>query len=182
MPDVELQHCSQNERRIKRVPRTLKAKSSSAIGDQASTLRPMTDTPQSPTDWFEQMFAETDSPEWKLRFEQEKQFEREVLYAGLTDLNTGFDSSSIGHFSPAHFFIVIDRCEALNIEVIGIEVLAISVEPAWKAGLVEMEFFGARVRLGAPIRPGVHGVVRHHHLCDLRCARCTFQVKPEAGR
>jgi hypothetical protein len=99
----------------------------------------MTDTPQSPTDWFEQMFAETDSPEWKLRFEQEKQFEREVLYAGLTDLNTGFDSSSIGHFSPAHFFIVIDRCEALNIEVIGIEVLAISVEPAWKAGLVEIE-------------------------------------------
>ena len=49
-------------------------------------------------DWFEQIFAEWDTPESKLKFEQENEFEREVLYAGLSDLNTGFDSDLIGHF------------------------------------------------------------------------------------
>jgi hypothetical protein len=38
-------------------------------------------------DWFEQIFAEWDTPESKLKFEQGNKFEREVLYAGLTDLN-----------------------------------------------------------------------------------------------
>jgi hypothetical protein len=42
------------------------------------------------SDWadgFEQIFAEWDTPESKLKFEQGNKFEPEVLYAGLTDLN-----------------------------------------------------------------------------------------------
>jgi hypothetical protein len=39
-----------------------------------------------PDDWFEQMFAELNTPESKLRSEKEDRFLQEVLYAGLTDL------------------------------------------------------------------------------------------------
>jgi hypothetical protein len=92
-----------------------------------------------PDDWFEQMFAEMDTPEWKLRFEQENQFEREVLFAGLTNLNTGFDSPLIGHFSPEDFLVVVDRCESLGVEVIGVEVFTTDVEPPYKAGLEDIE-------------------------------------------
>jgi hypothetical protein len=92
-----------------------------------------------PLDSFDQMFAEWDTPESKPKFEQENRFEREVIYAGLTDLNTGFDSDLIGHFSPEDFLIVIDRCESLNVEIIGIEVFTTDVEPPWKAGLVDIE-------------------------------------------
>jgi hypothetical protein len=66
-------------------------------------------------------------------------FLRRVIYAGLKDLNTGFDSASIGHFFAEDFLIVIDRCEALNVEVIGIEVFTTDVEPPWKVGLLDTE-------------------------------------------
>jgi hypothetical protein len=81
-------------------------------------------------DWFEQMFAELDTPESKLKSEKRDRFLREVIYTGLTDLNTGFDSALIGHFSAEDFLIVIDRCESLNVEVIGIEVTSPSVRPS----------------------------------------------------
>jgi hypothetical protein len=90
-------------------------------------------------DAFEQMLAELATPESKLKFDQKNRFEREVIYAGLTDLNTGFDSDLIGHFSPEDFLIVIDRCEALNVEVIGIEVFTTDVEPPWKVGFLEVK-------------------------------------------
>jgi hypothetical protein len=70
----------------------------------------MTETPGS-TDQLERMFAELNTPESKLKFELKNRFEREVLYAGLFDLNIGFDSPLVGHFSPEDF-AVIDRCEA----------------------------------------------------------------------
>jgi hypothetical protein len=92
-----------------------------------------------PTDSFDQMFAELDTPESQLKFEQENRFEREVIFAGLTDLNTGFDSDLIGHFSPEDFLIVIDRCESLGVEVIGVEVFTTDVEPPYKAGLEAIE-------------------------------------------
>lgn len=41
-----------------------------------------------------------------MKFEQYRLFLRRVIYAGLKDLNTGFDSASIGHFSPEDFLIV----------------------------------------------------------------------------
>jgi hypothetical protein len=83
-------------------------------------------TENSLTDWLKQTMAEFATPESKLRFEKEDRFLREVIYAGLTDLNTGFDSPLIGHFSPEDFLIVIDRCEALNVRVIGIEVIQLT--------------------------------------------------------
>jgi hypothetical protein len=98
----------------------------------------MPSAPRSP-DQFEQMLAECDTPEWKLKFEEDHRFLREVIYAGLTDLNTGFDSPMIGHFSPEDFLTVIDRCEALNVRVIGVEVFTTDVEPPWKVGLLEVE-------------------------------------------
>ena len=90
-------------------------------------------------DWFERMFAEWDTPESKLKFEQKNHFEREALYAGLTDLNTGFDSPLIGHFSPGDFLIVIDRCESLSVRIIGIEVSTTDVEPPSKVQMVDIE-------------------------------------------
>jgi hypothetical protein len=90
-------------------------------------------------DWFEQMFAEMETPEWKLRFEQRNQFEREVLLAGLTELNTGFDSPLVGHFSTADCSTVIGRCESLNVRVIKIEVFTTDVEPPSKVQMVEIE-------------------------------------------
>jgi hypothetical protein len=79
------------------------------------------------------------TPESKLRSEKEDRFLQEVLYAGLTDLNTGFDSPLIGHFSPEEFLIMLDRCEALNVEVIGIEVFTTDVEPPSKVQMVDIE-------------------------------------------
>jgi hypothetical protein len=92
-----------------------------------------------PPDPFDQMFAELDTPESKSKFEQYRRFLRRVIYAGLKDLNTGFDSPLICHFSPEDFLTVIDRCESLNVEVIGIEVFTTDVEPPWKAGLVDIQ-------------------------------------------
>jgi hypothetical protein len=68
--------------------------------------------------------AACDRPGSKLKFDEDHRFLREVVYAGLKDLNTGFDSSLIGHFSPADFLVVIERCELLHVHVIGIEVFA----------------------------------------------------------
>ena len=90
-------------------------------------------------DEFEQMFAEMNTPEAKLKFEQSHRFLREVIYAGLTNLNTGFDSESISHFSPQDFLTVIDRCESLNVSLNGIEVFTTDVEPPATAGFLEVE-------------------------------------------
>lgn len=98
----------------------------------------MTDTPQSPDD-FERMVAEWDTLESKLKSENENRFLREMIYAGLTDLNTGFDSALIGHLSPEDFLTVIDRCESLYVRIIGVEVFTTDVESAWKVGLLEVE-------------------------------------------
>jgi hypothetical protein len=98
----------------------------------------MTDQQESP-DWFGRMFAEMNTPESKLKSEQKNRFLREVIFAGLSDLNTGFDSPLIGHFSPADFLIVIHRCEALHVRIVGIEVFTKDVEPPWKVGLLEVE-------------------------------------------
>jgi hypothetical protein len=90
-------------------------------------------------DQFEQMLAECDAPEWKLKFDEDHRFLREVIYAGLTDLNAGFDSPLICHFSPEDFLTVMDRCELLKVRVIAIEVFKIDAEPAWKVGLLQVE-------------------------------------------
>jgi hypothetical protein len=102
------------------------------------TLGPK-DRPGEPPDQFEQMLAELNTLEAKLKFERKHQYEREVLYAGLANLNTGFDSPLVGHFSPEDFLIVIDRCESLGVEVIGVEVFTTDVEPPYKAGLEDIE-------------------------------------------
>jgi hypothetical protein len=73
---------------------------------------------------LEQNREASDHPESQLKFDEDHRFLREVVYAGFKDLNTGFDSSLIGHFSPEDFLVVIDRCEPLHVRVIGIEVFA----------------------------------------------------------
>jgi hypothetical protein len=85
------------------------------------------------------MMADLASPEWNLKFEQDQRFLGEVIYAGLQDLNTGFDSERIVWFSPADFLIVIDRCESRHVRVIGIEVFTTDVEPPWKVEFLEVE-------------------------------------------
>jgi hypothetical protein len=96
-------------------------------------------TENSLTDWLKQIMAEFATPESGLRSEKEDRFLREVIYAGLTDLNTGFDSPLIGHFSPENFLIVIDRCESLSVRIIGIEVSTTNVEPPSKVQMVDIE-------------------------------------------
>jgi hypothetical protein len=96
-------------------------------------------TENSLTDWLKQTMAEFATPESKLRSEKEDRFLREVVYAGFTDLNTGFDSPLIGHFSPEDFLIVIDRCESLSVRIIGIEVSTTDVEPPSKVQMVDIE-------------------------------------------
>jgi len=43
------------------------------------------------------------------------------LYDSLTNLNTGFDVSSIKHFSETDFRIIMDRCHNNCIQIYGIE-------------------------------------------------------------
>ena len=43
------------------------------------------------------------------------------IYAGLTDLNTGFDAPAIRYFSREEFEILLDRVEAAGIGIYGIE-------------------------------------------------------------
>jgi len=59
--------------------------------------------------------AACNRPGSQVKFDENHRFLREVVYAGLKDLNTGFDSPLIGHFSPTDFLVVIDRCENLHI-------------------------------------------------------------------
>jgi hypothetical protein len=72
----------------------------------------------------EKMMAACDRPGFQLKLQEDHRFLREVVYSGLKDLNTGFDSPLIGHFSSKDFLVVIDRCEPVHIRVIGIEVFA----------------------------------------------------------
>jgi hypothetical protein len=85
------------------------------------------------------MLAACDTLEWKLKFDEDHRFVRDVIYAGLTDLNTGFDSPLICHFSPEDFLTMIDRCESLNVRIIGVEVFTTDVALPWKVGLLQVE-------------------------------------------
>lgn len=97
-------------------------------------------TPRKKTVDLEQMLAEDDAPEWKLRFEADNRYLRDIVYAGLNDLNDGFDSPLIGHFTPKDFLTLIDRCESLQVRIIGIEVFKIiDVGPPSKVMLLEIE-------------------------------------------
>ncbi len=55
------------------------------------------------------------------------------IFAGLTNLNDGFDAGSIKYFSQNDFEIVIDRVEANGLGIYGIE--------SWKSG----EYFGVEI-------------------------------------
>jgi hypothetical protein len=76
--------------------------------------------PNIPEGW-EELFRPM-TPAEQLRLADERRFMEQEVYAGLKNLNTGFDSPSIHHFSPTEFGIVIDRCERLQVHVNGIEV------------------------------------------------------------
>lgn len=60
----------------------------------------------------------------KATIENHSRFLFDVVFTGLENRNTGFDSSLICHVSPEDFLEVIDRCERLEIEIYGIEVFS----------------------------------------------------------
>lgn len=73
--------------------------------------------------------------------DQDQIFLQRNIFAGLADLNNGFDSPAIQHFSPSDFLMVIDRCARHGVEIIGIEAFAeakqllevgISTEPGYE--------------------------------------------------
>jgi hypothetical protein len=72
----------------------------------------------------------------RLKFEGDHQFMQEVVFTELKNLNTGFDSPLIFHFSPSDFATVIDRCEHLNVQIIGIEVFEVL---SGSGGFLEVE-------------------------------------------
>jgi hypothetical protein len=53
--------------------------------------------------------------------EAKQNFLSKYVFAGLFNLNDGFDTKNIKYFSYKDFMIVIDRCEELNICISGIE-------------------------------------------------------------
>ena len=57
-----------------------------------------------------------------LKFEAKRRFMEDVAYVGLENINTGFDSPSVFHFSPTDFGSLIDRCERLQVHINGIDV------------------------------------------------------------
>ena len=61
------------------------------------------------------------------------------IFAGFKNLNTGFDSPEIYHFSPKEFVKVIDRCEGLHVGINGLEVFTTDIEPRGTAALIEVE-------------------------------------------
>src|SRR5665213_1245875 len=73
------------------------------------------------TDGCDELFRQM-TPAESLRFEEENRFLEEVVYVGLKNINTGFDSVGVVHFSPTDFGKVIDRCEYLDVHPNGIEV------------------------------------------------------------
>jgi hypothetical protein len=77
------------------------------------------------------LFTLTD--EQGIKFEEDRQFMQRVVFAGLANLNTGFDSPLICHFSPTDFSKVIERCGHLHVRIIGIEVFLIG------GGMLEVE-------------------------------------------
>jgi hypothetical protein len=72
----------------------------------------------------------------RLKFEEDHLFMRESVFTGLVNLNTGFDSPPIYHFSPINFGTVIDRCEHWHVGIVGIEVFEVT---ASTAELLEIE-------------------------------------------
>ena len=53
--------------------------------------------------------------------EVELKWKAKFLFAGLRNLNDGFDAPSVHYFSAADFQIVLDRVEALGVGIYGIE-------------------------------------------------------------
>jgi hypothetical protein len=64
-----------------------------------------------------------------MRDDDKYEFVKNVLFAGLQTRNTCLDSPLTPHVSPEEFRTVIDRCEATQTEVIGIEVFDVSKKP-----------------------------------------------------
>jgi hypothetical protein len=60
--------------------------------------------------------------------ERDRRYLQRWIFIGLKDINTGFDSRAICHFSREDFLTVIDRCERLNVQIVGIEVFSLNVE------------------------------------------------------
>jgi hypothetical protein len=81
--------------------------------------------------------AETD--EERLKRDLAARFLLERVFAGLANINTGFDGASIVHVSPEDFCIVIDRCEDLQVTFFGIEVFSTNVDPPWKVAFLEVQ-------------------------------------------
>ncbi|MGB8480814.1 MAG: hypothetical protein WCE63_18575 [Acidobacteriaceae bacterium] len=61
-----------------------------------------------------------------MELDEKYRFVLDVLFAGLTNRNIGFDSSLIPHVSPEDFQIVLDRCEETGAGICGIEIFDFS--------------------------------------------------------
>jgi hypothetical protein len=95
-------------------------------------------------DPLKRAIAEAQTPEWREKSAKDQRFLSEVVYAGLTDLNSGFDSPGVSHYSPKDFLTIIDRCEALKVRIIGIEI--------FRVGPREVGFLGVEAQQVIPFK------------------------------
>ena len=79
---------------------------------------------------LEDVLSHQMTPSERLKSEEEHRFLDSVVFAGLTNLNTGFDSPLICHVTPEDFEAVIDRCDFLGVGINGIEAFSIDTWPS----------------------------------------------------
>ncbi len=79
---------------------------------------------------LQDVFSHQMTPSERLQSEEEQRFLKDVVFAGLMNLNTGFDSPSIFHVTPEDFVAVIDRCDYLGVGINGIEAFSIDTWPS----------------------------------------------------
>lgn len=74
--------------------------------------------------------------------DKKHRFIHEILFAGLVNRNTGFDSLFIPHVAPEDFLFVIDRCEETGAGICGVEIFEVS---RWEQDH-QVDFVGVWIR------------------------------------
>ena len=77
-----------------------------------------------------------------MELDDKHRFIHEVLFAGLVNRNTGFDSSLIPHVSSEDFLVVLDRCAVTGAGICGVEIFDVS---RWERDQ-QVDFLGVWIR------------------------------------
>ena len=73
------------------------------------------------TDMLQAALRDREDPLAQARRRQEALFLRQRIFFGLTDLQPSWDTGDIAYFRGDEFLVVLDRCAAVGVTVIGVE-------------------------------------------------------------